>query len=88
MLNADFREMISAFNGGGVEYMVVGAYAVAAHGLPRATGDIDLWVRPSAGNAPQQACGWPAAGSRRRRSAVAPSIGRVIVAQRRRATAS
>ena len=51
MLNADFKEIISAFNGAGVEYMVVGAYAVAAHGLPRATGDIDLWVRPSGSNA-------------------------------------
>jgi len=34
-----------------VEYLVVGAYALAAHGLPRATGDIDLWVRPGAANA-------------------------------------
>ena len=31
--------------------MLVGAYAVAAHGLPRATGDIDLWIKPSAENA-------------------------------------
>jgi hypothetical protein len=37
MLNPDFRDILSAFN--------------AAHGLPRATGDIDLWVRPSADNA-------------------------------------
>ena len=51
MLNADFKEIISAFNGANVEYMVVGAYAVAAHGLPRATGDIDLWVKPTEANA-------------------------------------
>jgi len=51
MLNADFKEIISAFNSAGVEYMIVGAYAVAAHGLPRATGDIDLWVNPSEANA-------------------------------------
>ena|SRR5471030_1444715 len=51
MLNRDFREIISAFNDGGVDYLVVGAYAVAAHGLPRATGDIDLWIRPTAENA-------------------------------------
>ena len=51
MLNQDFKEIISAFNAAGVEYMVVGAYAVAAHGLPRATGDIDLWVRPTQDNA-------------------------------------
>ena len=31
--------------------MLVGAYAVAAHGLPRATGDIDLWIRTTAENA-------------------------------------
>jgi hypothetical protein len=51
MLNRDFREIISAFNDGAVDYLVVGAYAVAAHGLPRATGDIDLWIRPTAENA-------------------------------------
>src|ERR1041384_2989858 len=51
MLNQDFREILSAFNAAGVEYLVVGAYAVAAHGLPRATGDIDLWIRPSPENA-------------------------------------
>lgn len=32
---------------GKAEFLIVGAYAVAGHGLPRATGDIDLWVRPS-----------------------------------------
>jgi hypothetical protein len=51
MLNPDFRDILSEFNAEGVEYLLVGAYALAAHGLPRATGDIDLWVRPSAGNA-------------------------------------
>jgi hypothetical protein len=51
MLNRDFREIISAFNDGEVDYLVVGAYAVAAHGLPRATGDIDLWIRPTPENA-------------------------------------
>ena len=51
MLNQDFRDILSAFNAEGVEYLLVGAYAVAAHGLPRATGDIDLWIRPSAANA-------------------------------------
>jgi hypothetical protein len=51
MLNPDFRDILSAFNAERVEYLVVGAYALAAHGLPRATGDIDLWVRPSPENA-------------------------------------
>lgn len=50
-LNPDFRDVLSLFNAEGVEYMVVGGYALAAHGLPRATGDIDLWIRPSAENA-------------------------------------
>jgi hypothetical protein len=36
--------MLSAFSAEGVEFMIVGAYALAAHGLPRATGDLDLWV--------------------------------------------
>jgi len=51
MLNPDFRDILSAFNAERVEYLLVGAYAVAAHGLPRATGDIDLWIRASAANA-------------------------------------
>lgn len=42
---------MSEFNARGVEYLVVGAYALAAHGHVRATGDLDLWVRPDAGNA-------------------------------------
>ena len=51
MLNPDFRDILSTFNAAGVEYLLVGAYALAAHGVPRATGDIDLWVRPSQQNA-------------------------------------
>jgi len=43
--------MLSALSGAGADYLVVGAYALAAHGLPRATGDIDLWVRPTPPNA-------------------------------------
>jgi hypothetical protein len=51
MLNPDFRDMLSCLKGEGVEFMVVGAYALAAHGHPRATGDIDIWVRNTSGNA-------------------------------------
>ncbi len=51
MLNPDFRDMLSTFGDEQVEYLVVGAYALAAHGRPRATGDLDLWVRPTAANA-------------------------------------
>ena len=51
MLNPDFRDMLSCLNAEGVDFIIVGAYALAAHGLPRATGDIDLWLRNSADNA-------------------------------------
>ncbi len=51
MLNSDFRDILSAFCEEKVEFMLVGAYAVAAHGLPRATGDIDLWVKCCEDNA-------------------------------------
>lgn len=53
MLNPDFRDLLSAFIDGSVEFLVVGGYAMAAHRLPRATKDLDLWVRPSAANAPR-----------------------------------
>lgn len=51
MLNRDFRDMLSALSAAKVEFLLVGAYAMAVHGLPRATGDMDLWVRCSAENA-------------------------------------
>ncbi len=50
MLNPNFRDILSTFNAEGVDYLLVGAYAVAAHGLPRATGDIDLWIRTTPEN--------------------------------------
>ena len=50
-LNTDFRDMLLALNDADVDYLVVGAYAVAAHGHPRATGDLDIWVRADAKNA-------------------------------------
>jgi hypothetical protein len=51
LLNPDFRDMLSALSAAEADYLVVGAYALAAHGFPRATGDIDLWVRPTEENA-------------------------------------
>jgi hypothetical protein len=51
VLNRDFREILSAFSDAQVEYILVGAYALAAHGLVRSTGDLDLWVRRTAQNA-------------------------------------
>lgn len=51
MLNQDYRDIPSAFANAKVEYPAVGAYALAAHGHPRATGGLDLWVRPTPENA-------------------------------------
>jgi hypothetical protein len=45
-LNPDFRDILGLFAEGQVEFLLVGAYALALHGAPRATGDIDLLVRP------------------------------------------
>ncbi len=50
-LQPDFAEMLEAFDAEQADYIVVGAYAVAAHGHPRATGDLDIFVRPSRANA-------------------------------------
>src|SRR5437868_130095 len=51
MLNPDFKDMLSCLKDAEVEFVIVGAYALAAHGFPRATGDIDIWVRNSSDNA-------------------------------------
>lgn len=52
-MHSDFSDLLSTFNAHGVEYLVVGAHALAAHGLIRATKDLDVFVRPSADNAPR-----------------------------------
>jgi len=44
VLNQDFREFIGLLNEKEVKYLVVGGYAVAYHGYPRYTKDIDLWI--------------------------------------------
>ncbi len=51
MLNEDYRDMLRALCGEGVKFLLVGAYAMAAHGYPRATMRIDIWVMPSSQNA-------------------------------------
>lgn len=53
-VNRDFRDLLAEFNAHGVEYIVVGAHALAAHGHVRATKDLDVWVRP-AGDGQRQA---------------------------------
>ena len=50
-LPKDFREFIESLNSNRVDYVIVGGFALAFHGLPRFTGDIDVLVRPSAENA-------------------------------------
>jgi predicted nucleotidyltransferase len=42
-LNEDFRDLLVLLADAGVEFVVVGAYALAFHGAPRASGDIDLF---------------------------------------------
>ena len=51
MLNEDYRDMLHALTDEKVRFILVGAYALAAHGYPRATMDIDIWVMPSPENA-------------------------------------
>ena len=50
-MNRHFIDMLSALCEAGVEFLVVGAHALAAHGVPRATGDLDIWVRATPENA-------------------------------------
>ena len=50
-LSPDFRGLLSEFNAHGVECLVFGAYALAAHRRVRATGDLGVWVRPNSANA-------------------------------------
>ena len=47
----DFVDFIELLNQHGVAYMVVGAHALAYHGRPRHTGDLDIWIKPSRENA-------------------------------------
>jgi len=50
-LPQDFKEFLEFFNAKGVEYMIVGSYALAYYGVPRYTGDIDVFVRRTEINA-------------------------------------
>ncbi len=47
----DFRELLALFNARQIDYIVVGAHALAFHGAPRYTGDLDILVRPDEENA-------------------------------------
>ncbi len=50
-VNQDLIELLREFSAHGVEFLVVGAHALAAHGHVRATKDLDVWIRPSRENA-------------------------------------
>lgn len=49
--NKDFREFVELLNSSGVRYLVVGGHAVAFHGYPRFTGDLDIWIATEPTNA-------------------------------------
>jgi hypothetical protein len=50
-LNRDFQELLECFARHDVRYLIVGGWALAAHGVPRLTKDLDVWVWPESGNA-------------------------------------
>ena len=50
LLHEDFLDFIKSLNSNGVEYMIVGGYAVILHGYPRTTGDLDIWVNKTEEN--------------------------------------
>ncbi len=50
-LPTEFSELLKLFNAHEVKYLIVGGYAVAYHGYPRTTGDIDIWIERSGKNA-------------------------------------
>jgi predicted nucleotidyltransferase len=51
MLNKDYKEMLQCLSDADVKFLLVGAYALAVHGFPRATKDIDVFVWANPGNA-------------------------------------
>ena len=51
MLNQDFKEFLQSLNDNQVRYLVIGGYAVAFHGHPRYTKDLDVWISMDAENA-------------------------------------
>jgi predicted nucleotidyltransferase len=51
VLNQDFKEFIQSLNDNQVRYLIVGGYAVALHGHPRYTKDLDVWIESNQENA-------------------------------------
>jgi hypothetical protein len=52
-MNPDFVDLLRTFVAADVRFLIVGAYALALHGRPRATGDLDVWIDATAENAPR-----------------------------------
>lgn len=50
-LPGDFKEFLSLLRSHGIEYLLIGGYAVIYHGFPRATGDMDIWIAMNPENA-------------------------------------
>lgn len=50
-LHPDFKDFLKLLNSHGVEYLIVGGYAVGLYGYPRATGDMDIWIAVDASTA-------------------------------------
>jgi hypothetical protein len=50
-VNRDFRDIVAELDRSGARFLVVGAHALAVHGVPRATADLDIWIDPSPENA-------------------------------------
>src|SRR5438552_5417735 len=55
-MNPDFVDLLRAFVAADVRFLIVGAYALALHGRPRATGDLDIWVDATPNNAAKLIC--------------------------------
>jgi hypothetical protein len=52
-VDRNFHDMLGTLRRHGAEFLVVGAHSLRAHDAPRATGDLDIWVRPTPQNAPK-----------------------------------
>src|SRR5262245_45218473 len=64
LLPDDFKEFLRLLNSAGVEYLLVGGYAVSHYGYPRATADMDIWIDRSPANADRVAAALRAFGFR------------------------
>jgi predicted nucleotidyltransferase len=51
VLPPDFKEFLNILNSKGIQYLLIGGYAVGYHGYPRATNDMDIWIAMESANA-------------------------------------